>query len=96
MPPGEPAPPDKPPAMQPVDFIAPVHVKNALAFASGWLGILSFLCFGPLLGIPAIITGILALRRPELGGKGRAWTGIITGTITTVLFTSIFVMSRLL
>lgn len=97
MPPGGPPPPaTPPPAMQPVDFIAPVHVRNGLAFASGWLGILSFVCFGPLLGIPAIITGVLALGRPEKGGQGRAWTGIVAGSITTVLYSLLFVLRMLL
>ncbi|HEY3355857.1 MAG TPA: hypothetical protein VGQ83_21570 [Polyangia bacterium] len=39
---------------------------------------------GPVLGIPAVICGILALRRPELGGKFRAWFGIVTGGLMTL------------
>ena len=33
---------------------------------------------------PAIITGVLALKKPELGGKGRAWTGIVLGGLGTL------------
>jgi hypothetical protein len=77
-------PPQAPQGFQPVDLIAPVNVRNPLAVAAGYLGIFSFMCMGPLLGIPAIICGILALRKKELGGAGRAWTGIICGGLTTL------------
>ena len=93
-----PSPPGLPPAQHEYgieDAIAPVNVRNGLAFASGWLGILSFVCVGPILGIPAIITGVLALKKPELGGQGRAWTGIITGSITSVLYTIFMLLSLL-
>ncbi len=78
--------------MEAVDFIAPVNVKNGWALAAGWLGILSLLCFGPILGIPALITGYLALQKPHLGGKGRAWTGIITGAISTLVYPVIWLV----
>jgi hypothetical protein len=58
------------------------NFNNGLAVAAGYLGLFSLLCLGPLLGIPALICGILALRRPELGGKFRAWFGIVTGGLT--------------
>jgi hypothetical protein len=74
---------------QPVDdglgLIVPINVRNGLAFASGYLGIFSFF-LGPVLGVPAIATGILALRKPHLGGQGRAWTGIVLGGITTLFY----------
>jgi hypothetical protein len=71
---------------QALGYIVPVNVRNGWAVASGWLGILSLLCVGPILGIPAIITGVIALKKvPELGGAGRAWTGLILGSITTLM-----------
>jgi len=76
-------------------LIAPVNVKNGMAMASGWLGILSLLCVGPILGIPAIITGVLALKKPELGGQGRAWTGIILGSLTTLLYGGFYLVRAL-
>jgi hypothetical protein len=87
--------PPPPQGFQPVDLIAPVNVRNGLAVASGYLGIFSFVCMGPLLGIPAIITGVLALRKRELGGAGRAWTGIICGSLTTLAFGVIILASLL-
>jgi len=80
------APDPQPPQKEAIDYIAPVNVKNALAMVSGWLGLLSIVCFGPLLGIPAVITGVLALKKPQLGGKGRAWTGIIAGTVSSIVW----------
>jgi len=86
----------QPQGFQPVDILAPVNVRNGLAVAAGYLGIFSFLCMGPLLGIPAIITGVLALRKKrELGGAGRAWTGIICGGLTTLAFLVLLVTSWL-
>ncbi|MEM9192328.1 MAG: DUF4190 domain-containing protein [Myxococcota bacterium] len=76
--------------------IAPVNVKNGMAVASGYLGIFSLFCFGPLLGIPAIITGYLALKKPELGGKGRAYTGIIAGGISTIGYPLLYLATSFL
>ena len=90
-----PHPGQQPPPIEAIDFIVPVNVKNGLAVASGYLGIFSLFCFGPLLGIPALITGYLALKKPHLGGKGRAWTGIITGGIATVVYPLIWVAANL-
>ena len=86
--------PGPPQGFQPVDLIVPVNVRNMLAVVAGYLGIFSFLCMGPLLGIPAIICGILALRKKELGGAGRAWTGIICGALTTLAFL-VFIVAAL-
>ena len=54
---------------------------NNLAIASLVLGILSILGTGPLAGIPAIITGIMALKQPA--GRSMALTGLILGSIAT-------------
>ncbi|HEY0964890.1 MAG TPA: DUF4190 domain-containing protein [Candidatus Saccharimonadales bacterium] len=70
--------PEHPPA-QPVPAQEP---QNDLAMASMVLGLVSFAGFGILTGLPAIIMGIIALKRP--GGHGFSITGIITGAITTV------------
>ena len=49
------------------------------------LGIVSIVTFtGLLLGIPAIVLGIMALRR-KVGDKGMSITGIITGAVSTVV-----------
>ncbi|MFO0553929.1 MAG: hypothetical protein U0271_36445 [Polyangiaceae bacterium] len=94
-PPAYGGPPPQQPGTDVAGLIAPVNVKNWLAFASGWMGIISLLCFGPLLGIPAVLMGVFALRRPHLGGQGRAWTGIITGAIATVVWSiALFFGSR--
>lgn len=54
---------------------------NNLAIASLVLGILSILGTGPIAGIPAIITGIMALKQP--GSRSMALTGLILGSIAT-------------
>lgn len=99
-PPGYPPPygypPPPPQGFQPVDLIAPVNVRNSLAVAAGYLGIFSIFCMGPLLGIPAVICGVLALKKKEqLGGAGRAWTGIICGGLGTIIFLLVFLIPML-
>ncbi len=81
-----PAPHAQPPAPgdEVLGLIAPVNVKNGLAFVSGYLGIGALFCMGPVLGIPAVITGVMALKKPELGGAGRAWAGIVMGGLGTL------------
>lgn len=61
-------------------LIVPVNVRNGWAVAAGYAGIFS-LVFPPL-GLLGIIAGIVGLSKPELGGAGRAWTGIVLGTLT--------------
>lgn len=61
------------------------------ATASLVLGILSFLCFGPLTGIPAIICGHLSrtsIRQSmgRLSGEGMALAGLIMGYCNLVFF----------
>lgn len=63
-----------------------IPYKNGPALASYYLGIFSIVpCVGLLLGIAAVILGVIGLRRakdhPEARGKAHAWTGIITGGI---------------
>lgn len=58
--------------------------SSGLAVSSLVLGILSLTGFGLILGIPAIITGVMALRRSHTD-QGLSWTGIITGIISTIV-----------
>ncbi|WP_147793679.1 DUF4190 domain-containing protein [Cellulomonas sp. Y8] len=60
------------------------YPKNSLGVWSLALGIASFVCFGPLAGIPAIITGVLgrkAAQRGEANNAGLSLAGIILGSI---------------
>jgi Domain of unknown function (DUF4190) len=64
--------------------------RPASAIAAGYLGLFGI---APLVGLPfavlAIIFGIIAIKKisrdPSLCGKGRAWFGIITGSLGTLL-----------
>jgi hypothetical protein len=58
--------------------------ESGLAIASLVMGIVSMAGPGLLLGIPAIITGAIALKR-KLAGRGLALAGLITGIVSTVL-----------
>ena len=74
--------------------------SSAAAVWSLVLGILSFLCLGPLMGIPAIICGHTAranIRHSagSLTGSGMALAGLIMGYITTVVFIVVFVFGIL-
>ena len=55
---------------------------NGLATAAMILGILA-VCTGPLLGIPALICGAVALGRP--GGRGAAIAGLVLGGFGAIL-----------
>jgi hypothetical protein len=61
--------------------------RPASAIAAGSLGLFSLL---PLFGIIAIIVSLVALRtlkrNPHLHGRGRAWFGLVMGTLTTLLY----------
>jgi hypothetical protein len=74
--------------------------NNTLAVVSLVLGILSFLCLGPLLAIPAIITGYMQRNNiknnpSEYGGGGMAMAGMILGGIYMVLFVIVFIIYAL-
>ncbi|MGD0743681.1 MAG: GYF domain-containing protein [Verrucomicrobiota bacterium] len=61
-----------------------IPYKNARALAAYYLGVFSVIPpAGVLLGIPALILGILGLRfrrrNPEAGGSLHAWIGIVLG-----------------
>jgi hypothetical protein len=65
---------------------------GGLSIASLICGIASVTCFGILAGIPAIVTGHLAMgkvKRGEAGGRGLALAGLIMGYIS-IAFTIIF------
>lgn len=60
--------------------------RSGWAVAAGYLGLFSVLIvFAPL----ALVCGLMALRhirrRPDLGGRGRAWFGTVLGGLGSVL-----------
>jgi hypothetical protein len=65
-----------------------IPYKNSAAVTAYYLGIFSLVC-GLFLGIPALILGIRGLRyanqHREARGKAHAWTGIILGSLTTLV-----------
>lgn len=87
-----------PSAPPPPRGIAPAHssgvaevfipYKNGPALTAYYLAIFSLIC-GALLGIPALILGIKGLKiakeRPEAKGAAHAWTGVILGSLTTLV-----------
>lgn len=62
----------------------PSTTDSPLAIASMVCGVLSLIGFGGLLGVPAVILGIIALNRHHTG-KGLSIAGIVTGAISTVI-----------
>ena len=82
----------------PPSYIQPQ--SKSLATASMVLGIVSvtvgWLCFGPIPGIASIILGGVALsqmkKAPErVGGKQMAWIGVITGSVTVLLYAGLMI-----
>jgi hypothetical protein len=90
------------PAWQPPPPPSYVQQQNkSLATASMVIGIISvtigWLCLGPIPGIVAIILGGVSLsqikKTPErVGGKQSAWVGIITGSITVLIYVGIMIL----
>ena len=95
---GQPAPvqsgsgPQAPPAVQPASADFPfqqlIPARNPPALIAYYLGVFSLVpCFAPLLGIPAVVFGIIGLRRAPAAGCGtaHAWIGILVGGFMFVL-----------
>ena len=85
--PQSPRPPGIAPA--PSSGIGQVFIpNNGPAVTAYYFGIFSLIC-GALLGIPALILGIKGLKiskeRPESKGAAHAWTGVILGSLTTLV-----------
>ena len=90
------SPPPVAPAWQPPPPPAFAQPQNTnLATASLVIGIISvtvgWLCLGPIPGIAAIVLGAVALsqmkKNPDrVGGKQSAVIGIVTGSITVVIY----------
>jgi hypothetical protein len=78
-----------------LNLLLPMGPQSGLAIAAGYMGLFS-LVFAPLAPL-GIIFGILALRdlqaHPEKRGKGRALTGIIIGSLITLVFAAILVVA---
>lgn len=68
-----------------------VPYKNPPALIGYYLGVFSLIpCIGFLLGIPALILGIIGLKKakemPGSKGKAHAWTAIVLGSIAILLW----------
>ena len=69
--------------------------KNPMAIVAYYLGIFSLIpCFGLVLGLPAIVCGILGLihagSRPDIEGQGHAIAGIAMGIIAPFAWAGLF------
>lgn len=70
-----------------------IPYKNPHALIAYYLGLFSlFPCVGLLLAIPALILGIMGLKRyranPIIRGSVHAWIGIIMGGLMTVVWSA--------
>lgn len=75
---------------------SPTSPAHKGAIASLLLGIFSWVMFGPVTGIPAIIVGRKARKEiaenPQLTGRGLATTGIILGAMNIFFYALIIVV----
>ena len=67
-----------------------------MATAAMVCGICSVVCLGPLPAIIAIVLGAVALSQikkdpQRIGGRQFAWVGIVTGSVSIVLFGGIMI-----
>jgi hypothetical protein len=72
-----------------------IPYKNPLALIAYYLGIFGLIpCFGPVLALPAVVLGILGLRKhkqnPLIRGVVHAWLGIVLGFLSLVGHAAIF------
>jgi hypothetical protein len=73
-----------------MEALLPVN-RTGLSIAAGYLGLFSILLvFAPI----ALVVGVAALldltHKPDVGGRGRAWFGVVAGTFGTIgLFAAI-------
>jgi len=68
-----------------------IPYKNPPALIAYYLGLFSLLpCIGLFLGIPALILGIIGLRKraanPAVKGSAHAWIGIVMGGLMTLVW----------
>ena len=68
-----------------------IPYKNGPALAAYYLGIFSMIpCVGLLLAVPALILGVIGLKKrrdnPIVKGSVHAWIGIIMGGIFTIIW----------
>lgn len=86
------------PPPPPLYAVAP---NKSLSVAAMVLGIISvtvgWMCFGPIPGIAAIVLGAVALsqikKNPDrVAGKQFAWVGVITGSLTLVIYAVVMVI----
>jgi Domain of unknown function (DUF4190) len=87
-----PGPPGTPPSPSDRYFVGLTYSRAKNAF---WLGVFSFVCFGPLTGIPAVYVGARALSDIDasggrLTGRSWAWQGIVLGAIGSVFATGFY------
>ena len=92
--------PVRPAWQPPPPPIYAVPPNKSLGVAAMILGIISvtvgWMCFGPIPGIAAIILGAVSLsqikKNPErVTGKQFAWVGVITGSLTLVIYAVVMV-----
>ena len=75
-----------------------IPYKNPAALIAYYCGIFSIIpCLGLLLGIPAVILGIIGLvqrrRNPVIKGAVHAWIGIIVGGLMSLLWIIVIAVS---
>ncbi|MEI7832579.1 MAG: hypothetical protein WCJ56_05220 [bacterium] len=70
-----------------------IPTQNPQALWAYYLSIGSFICCGPLLGIPAVILGILGLGKAREVGEGKTHSivGIVLGSITSLGYIAFWV-----
>jgi hypothetical protein len=96
--PGYPEAPQYPPMspyLQPFGAYTNPTAKNGTCSASLIMGIISFFCLGPILGIPAIILGANGRKAANEGqatNGGMATAGMVLGIISTIFVVIVWII----
>ena len=86
--------PIAPPPLPVEQGIGLIPTGNPPALVGYYLAVFSLIpCFGLLLAIPAVVLGIIGMRKvkahPEAKGATHAWVATILGLLTTLLWSGV-------
>ena len=88
-----PQPPPRPADDPELRWLVPVG-RSGLAIAAGYAGLFALVLLPAPIAVVISVLALLDLRRhPDKLGRGRAWFGLITGVVCTVLLVVVLVVA---
>ena len=73
-----------PPRDRSMEALLPVN-RSGLSIAAGYAGLFSILLIGAPIALALGVAALVDLQhKPDVGGRGRAWFGVIAGAVGTI------------